>query len=545
MSISRRNALALGGLSLLGAAGLTVPLGGGTQAKSVSRLADRNFPRRYASAFVHQPLLQPVGTEDGQPLYEVTARRGSAQICPGLTTPVHAYDGQVPGPLIKVEQGRPVKLRVRNHLPTAGPWGGQFAISTHLHGSASLPEHDGYASDLTRVGQFKTYEYPNSQAARTLWYHDHGLHWTAQNAYGGLAAQYHLSDATERALLPQGEFDVPLTVTDAMFNANGSLAYDDSSHSGLWGDVVLVNGVAWPVMKVKRRTYRFRILVASIARSYRWRLSNGLPLQVVATDGGLMPRGVALSSFRHAGSERYEVVVDFSKVPVGTRVELQNLSNPNNVDYDHTGKVMQFEVVGDPVQPDGNGSYNRDYDGLELAPGNPVMTLQPTGSEKKVNLRVERSNGEWQINGKTWVDVEESRYRDVVANPAVGETQVWTIQNGSGGWFHPLHVHLVDFKVIGRTGGSGTVQPQERGPKDVVYVGENETVQLLIRFGSPDPGAPAWERRQGRYMVHCHNLPHEDHDMMQQFCVGDVDAEEDPHDPVRAAPAVPDPTYRG
>ena len=70
-----------------------------------------------------------------------------------------------------------------------------------------------------------------------------------------------MHDAAEQALLPQGEFDVPLTVADALFTANGALTIGDNE-SGLWGDVILVNGRPWPVMKVKRRIYRFRFLVA-------------------------------------------------------------------------------------------------------------------------------------------------------------------------------------------------------------------------------------------------------------------------------------------
>ena len=63
----------------------------------------------------------------------------------------------------------------------------------HLHGSASLPEYDGYASDTTWPDEYKDYHYPNIQDARTLWYHDHGVHETASNAYMGLAAQYQSS----------------------------------------------------------------------------------------------------------------------------------------------------------------------------------------------------------------------------------------------------------------------------------------------------------------------------------------------------------------
>ena len=97
-----------------------------------------------------------------------------------------------------------------SHLPgharpaRSGPAGQQPAVgapdpdytpwtSVHLHGSASLPQYDGYASDITNPGQWKDYRYPNTQQARTLWYHDHGVHHTAQNVSMGLAGQYHVS----------------------------------------------------------------------------------------------------------------------------------------------------------------------------------------------------------------------------------------------------------------------------------------------------------------------------------------------------------------
>ena len=539
MSLNRRDVLKLGGLSVLGAAGLAVPLGGGASTKSASSLSASKFPKRYAAAFKRPTALTPTW-KDGKAYYDITAKKSTAQIIPGLTTPVYAYNGEVPGPIISVDKGVESHVRIRNHLPKAGPWGGAYDISTHLHGSESLPEFDGYAADTTAVGYMKEYRYPNTQAARTLWYHDHGQHWTAQNAYSGLAAQYHLHDDNERAKLPQGDFDVPLTVTDAIFSATGSLQYQDNSHSGLWGDVILVNGTPWPVMKVQRRTYRFRILDASIARSYRWRLSNGMPLQVVATDGGLMPKGVAVSSFRHGGAERYEVVIDFSKVAAGTRVELLNLSNDNNVDYDYTNKVMAFDVTDAPVDKS-DPTWNRNYDGYALAESE-IMSLAPTGAETVVRLRVERTNGNWAISGKTWANVMSSGYTQSVATPRLGETQIWEIENNSGGWFHPLHIHLIDFKIIGRSGGAGRVLPHEAGPKDVVYIGEGEKVRLLCKFQTPSD-------RVGRYMVHCHNLPHEDHDMMQQFTVlpstGSLDYAADPHHPISAAKPVLDPTYKG
>ena len=117
----------------------------------------------------------------------------------------------------------------------------------------------------------------------------------------GLAAQYHLHDAWERSLdIPTGPnnpYDVGLTIRDAIFGADGQLVYDDNSESSVMGDVILINGKPWPTMQVEPRKYRFRILNASVSRSYRFALTQAdnvykadLPMTVIATDGGLMPK---------------------------------------------------------------------------------------------------------------------------------------------------------------------------------------------------------------------------------------------------------------
>ncbi len=325
-----------------------------------------------------------------------------------------------------------------------------------------------------------------------------------------------MHDPMERALLPQNEFDVGLTVSDIMFQANGSQLYDDRSQSGLWGDVILVNGQPWPVMKVKKRIYRFRILDASISRSYNFSTVPAAPMYMVATDGGLMPKSQQIASWRHGSAERYEVLIDFSGFKAGQRIELRNGSNPNNRDFDNTNKVMAFDVVDDGF--DKNDPTARVMPGA-LNPGNDVMNLQQTSSMKIRNIRVERSDTtqQWMLNGQTWEDVIKSGYKDVLANPGLGDTEVWDIENRSGGWFHPVHIHLIDFKILNRNGKAPFAW--EQGPKDVVYVGEGEKVRLIMKFGDvtrPDYLVP----RTGKYMVHCHNLVHEDHDMMHQFSVG-------------------------
>ncbi|AUI49638.1 Multicopper oxidase with three cupredoxin domains (includes cell division protein FtsP and spore coat protein CotA) [Arthrobacter crystallopoietes] len=526
MSLTRRNVLQIGGAGILGAVALGAPLSS-LQAKSASTLAARNMPKPYQRALTIPPVLGPKRTvidADGQKhhFYHIVQKEGTGNIVPGLSTPLLTYNGSFPGPTIHVEQGEKISLRMDNLLPLTHPQLGHvLSTSTHLHGSASLPQYDGYASDVTSKGLCKDYEYPNFQPARTLWYHDHAVHTTAQNVYSGLAGHYHMHDPVERDLLPQGQFDVPLTISDAMFAQNGRLAYDDHTRSGLWGDIILVNGVPWPVMKVQRRIYRFRVLNASISRSYNLRLSTGDPVTMVATDGGLMPVAQRVASWRHASAERYEVLIDFSKYRAGQRVELRNASNKNNIDYDYTNRVMAFDVTDAPVDTSGPAARTMP---TALA-SSTAMELKAADSVKTRRMRLKRDGDIWTVDGHTWQEVVDSGYQKVFADPDLGDVEIWEMENSSGGWFHPVHIHLVDFQILSRNGRAPF--PYEKGPKDVVYLGEGETVRVLMKF----------EHHRGRYMIHCHNLPHEDHDMMAQFSVGYKSGDPDPNDPINAAPA--------
>jgi spore coat protein A, manganese oxidase len=583
--VSRRDVLKF---SALGAAVVALPLERVVRAKTVSQIAASKLPAPYTLPFAVPPVVD--GRAGGVVKLEQTAK--TVSILPGLQTTIFGYGlpGQgptTPGPTLHTQRGTPLTVMMSNKLPTAhpflnyDPW-----TSTHLHGSASKPQYDGYASDITKVGQTKRYVFPNKQDARTLWYHDHGVHHTAENAYMGLAAQYHLHDDVEKGLtIPKwswdgrpvtDQYDLPLILADKMFSANGEFRYDDAGHTGLWGDVVLVNGVPWPNLKVKKRLYRFRILNASISRGFRLQMSNSTPMSVIGTDGGLMPQVQQTTQLRIGMAERYEIVIDFSKYTPGTKLQLLNLGVPNSTDFDNTGKIMQFEVVNDAFDPADNalptgGLYS-------LNPNKDVWDLKETEIQGTTKIEVLRQGGEWKIqststntasnsgsggsgssgsgkggSGKggsgsggsgsggsgngttklmTWEDIIASNYKETVANPASGDVQIWEITNKSGGWFHPVHIHLVDFKMLTRNGKP--VFNYEQGPKDVTFVGENETIRAIMKFGKA--GDPTTD---GRYMIHCHNLPHEDHDMMTQFRVGndvdrDPDATKGPDDPANA-----------
>jgi spore coat protein A len=533
-SLNRRDLLK--GALALGGGGLIVMTAGGEVVASSSRLASKNMPTPYTNMFRRPPVLMPTeeGVDEKGPFakYRLTQKIGKAGILPGLTTAIAGYNGIFPGPTIRVQQGTRTEVRICNALPATNTLNGRpFSTVTHLHGSASLPQYDGYANDQTKPGHVKTYKYPNWQQGRTLWYHDHNHGDTAQNVYSGLAAQYHLKDRYETAQLPQGEFDVPLVISDISFNADGSASFEPEGNAGYMGDVILVNGVPWPKMKVKPRVYRFRVLAATISRSFRYQLSSGEPIYIVGNDAGMTPKVNAVSSFRQGGAERYEILIDFRKYKAGTKVELKNLSNKNNVDFANTGKIMQFEVVADSGPAD---TYEIPKT-LDLGPqpfanrgAIEVNKLTPDMATARRRLRVQRKNSVWTVNGETWADVEDSEFKRVLGNPKPYDVEIWELVNESGGWYHSFHIHLIDAQIIARnTTSDGKAHPWEGGGKDVFYLGENETVTALMQFTTGDGNAG------GRYMTHCHNLVHEDSDMMIQFAVGDMET----NDPITADPS--------
>ena len=459
--------------------------------------------------------------------YDVVQKVGSTDVLPAPfpRTEIWGYNGIYPGPTFRqTTHGRYTVVRMTNTLPNP--------TSTHLHSSPTQPAHDGHPDDLTyakgtvpagAVSEFDgaapydgthVYRYPNRAETRTLWYHDHAMHQTAENVYKGLVGFFIQDPDAERIAkfgldrLPSGKYDVPLIVADMQFDERGRVAYDDKGHDSLWGNVLMVNGRAWPKMTVDRTRYRLRVLVADLSRGYSFEFSRGdqgsaaPTATMIATEAGLLADPVVVREWRQGMAERYELVVDFSSAKPGERFTLLNRADDADM-----GKVMQFVASGPVVASNPVPTRLNDYVfGAEAA--------EVVNARNPRLFELERSGGQWVINGLPW----NGR---VAAAPKIGTVEKWVIKNNSGGWFHPLHIHLVDFQILRRNGAAPYAY--ERGWKDVVYVGPNETVELVMRFHPADQVDTA-KPVTGKYVMHCHNLVHEDHDMMTQFSTDAKDA---------------------
>ncbi|MFI7613725.1 multicopper oxidase family protein [Nonomuraea terrae] len=430
-------------------------------------------------------------------LYEVTQRVARVEILPGLRTEVWGYDGTFPGPTFELRRGEPATVRVRNELPVP--------TSTHLHGGVTPPGSDGYPTDLvipagghsghsahmTHPGEVhhegtKDYRYPVGQRAATLWYHDHRMDYTAPSVWQGLAGFALVRDEEEDALpLPAGERELPLLICDRSFAEDGSLRYprtheghDSDYMEGVEGDVILVNGAPWPVHEVTATRYRLRLLNASNARRLRLRLAPGGRFTQIGSDSGLLAAPVRHDTLPMAPGERYDVVVDFSAYPVGSTVTLVNTLADGPA-----GQIMRF-VVARRAKDDSAVPTT-----LSRPPERPVPV-----TTRSFDFR--RTGQSWTINGRVY------RPGDLLARPRLGTAEVWRLTSD---FHHPVHLHLAHFLVLARNGRPPAAT--DAGWKDTVDVRPYEVVDVLARF----------EGYRGRYMLHCHNLEHEDMAMMADF----------------------------
>ncbi|MBO0892464.1 MAG: multicopper oxidase family protein [Acidothermales bacterium] len=475
-----------------------------TQQQAGELLKSRaRLPKPFTVPLPIPPVAEPTRRTPDAWYYDIPVREAEAEILPGLKTRIYGYDGIFPGPTIVSRRDRRTVVRHSNELPVP--------IAVHLHGGHTPHGSDGYPTDLvlpkggwphdTMPGDIahgsRAYVYPMRQRAMTLWYHDHRMDFTGPQVYRGLAGFHLVHDDEEDALpLPKGERDIPLLICDRSFDADGAFLYPaldpklvappgvkEAYMDGVLGDVVLVNGAPWPELEVTATRYRFRILNASSARRYQLTLdpqpSGGKAFVQVGSDGGLLAGPNPLDRVEIAQAERFDVVVDFSRFEVGSTVTMTNGFGDGG-----TKNVMRFRVAR--KAPDDSAVPKRLGD----------LEVLRTG-QAKVTRRFDFQQGTlhghqaWLINGKPF---DPDR---IDAAPPLGQVERWRFTTDIR---HPIHVHLDPFQVLG--GGD-----YRKGWKDTVDMRSGETVDVLVRFSD----------YAGKYVLHCHNLEHEDMAMMANF----------------------------
>ncbi|NEB79875.1 multicopper oxidase family protein [Streptomyces sp. SID14478] len=529
-NMTRRQALGVGGaLGLTAAAWLSTAAALGRRpAVTGDKLRSGvPLPPAFRVPLPIPGVLAPVSTSGGTDHYEITQREASVEILPGVRTPMWTYGGTFPGPTIESRRGRPARVRHRNELPVP--------TVVHLHGGRTPASSDGYPTDLVLPGGWdpmegmehsghaehmagmggtggmhdpravttrltRTYTFPLHQRPTLLWYHDHRMDFTAPAIWRGLAGLHLVRDDAEDALgLPAGRRELPLMIADRAFAADGSLAYPSLDPTlrerpgvhepylaGVLGDVILVNGAPWPVHEVDAARYRLRLLNASNARHYALEAvtddGRRLDLVQIGADQGLLAAPVTHTRLPMAPAERYDVVVDFSGVPVGDRVRLVN-----RLGSGRTRDVMAFRVARKAT----------DHSRVPhvLSTDLPHWSRSQATRVREIAFRAGRMHGGhgWLIDGKPF----DPARTDVTVR--LGDVEVWRL---IADVHHPVHLHLVGFRVLAR--GGGAPLPHDAGLKDTISLRPGESAEIITRF----------DGYRGRYLFHCHNAEHEDMGMM-------------------------------
>jgi spore coat protein A len=428
-----------------------------------------------------------------------------------------------------------------------------------------------------------SFSYPNDQRATTLWYHDHTLGMTRLNVYAGPAGFYLIRGGPDDVVLdsrdsstailpgpvpvvgddPLGEYgEIPIVTQDRSFDSNGNLFFPEtraffdefggpyipgSPVSPIWnpeffGNMMVVNGFTWPYLEVDPKRYRFRLLNGCNSRFLILQFEDpAVEVWQIGAEGGFLPAPIRLNDYPYPGStgggatvllalaERADIIVDFSAA-AGSSFRLLNIGPDEpfgggeiGVDFDpsdpdSTGQVMEFRVregpVADPTTPP---QY------LQLPAITPVGT---TTNTRHLSLNEEVYEpadvpyaallGTWdtgtgQPDPMLWMD-------PISENPALGAVEEWAIYNVTED-AHPIHIHLVQFEVLGReaigggpsVAGSNDPLPWETGFKDTVIAYPGEITRVKMRFDYP-----------GFYVWHCHIVDHEDNEMMRPYHVGPI-----------------------
>ena len=366
---------------------------------------------------------------------------------------------------------------------------GPIPTTVHLHGGEIPAAYDGnpgswFTPDGLKGPGYQSagnpkpgeaiYEYPNSQEAGTLWFHDHALGITRINVYAGLAGFYFLQDPSrEPKGYPSGPYEIEMAVQDREFDTNSQLYFPQQLQVGhpFWspyfeGNVATVNGAAFPYLKVEPRRYRFHLLNGSNHRDYVLSFGNA-PVYQIGADDNYFDKPVPLSNVTISPGERADIIVDFSnsagqKITVGNTGIFVNIPLPQIMQFQVASRSKTPETSCDPTRPvpsiglcarkdplvrltDGKGNV---LPGVKIDKIRQMLFYDDTTTLAGVKEFV--NNTDW--NGLESPGIAHDFPSDGISElPRVGSIEEWQIlYSSSMPGEHPFHIHLTQFQVVKR-----------------------------------------------------------------------------------------------
>jgi FtsP/CotA-like multicopper oxidase with cupredoxin domain len=467
-----------------------------------SLLNRRSFLLSAAGAIAH-PLLQSLAApprdrasaaKSAQPPadHTLTIQPCTLEISPGVNIKTLAYNGQVPGPLLRLRQNVPVTIDVINSTDTPE--------IVHWHGLTTDPLNDGAMEEgspmIAPQGRLRYTLKPNPLGTR--WYHTHTT--AGPNlAIGGYTGQFgflmvegpgdpgHYDQEVFLAIHHWEPSFVPMVETMQAQSANHPL----TNGSDVGYKYATINqhrlGAGEPLRVKQGQRLLMRLLNASATENVVLALP-GHTFRVIAMDGNPVPNPHEVEVLSLAAAERIDAIVEM-KSP-GVWVLGSTLEKARQM-----GLGIVVEYAGKTGTPLWKDPQNAVWDYTQFA--NPTPAIAPASEDTFTLALMDLGpqNGSkfdtWAINGQSWPAIEPLKVKQ-------GKRYRMIFQNASGDQ-HPMHLHRHTFEVvsIGDKNISGL-------KKDVINVMPLDTV--AVDFLADNPGDT---------LLHCHMQLHMDYGFMQ------------------------------
>jgi FtsP/CotA-like multicopper oxidase with cupredoxin domain len=437
------------------------------------------------------PAIRALGQELAAPDYKIDITPVTLDLSPRHRLKTTAYNGQVPGALLRFKENQPVTIEVTNHTDRPEV--------VHWHGLFTPPDVDGAIEEGTPpVGVGSTARYVlTPRPAGFRWYHTHtmAMNDLSRAQYSGQHGFLMIEARNDPAHYDQEFF---LALHDW---AGYLLVNEDGAMSPSYA-VATVNGKAMGFGEPLRVKQGQRILLHvlnSSATEVHWIALAGHSFRVVALDGNPVPTRRTIPMLRLAPAERVGAIVEMNNPGVWVlgevRKHVQALGMAVAVEYEDRRGPARWEQPSDLVW-----SYEQFAAAQPAAALSAPPILIPLVFESK--FRGHGAMEAWTINGESYPNAKVAplirgrRYRLQLINKSMDD--------------HPLHLHRHSFEL--RT--LGTPLTGVRGPesdiggimKDVVLV--DAQTRAEVEFTADNPGAS---------LFHCHQQNHMDLGFMMLF----------------------------
>jgi blue copper oxidase len=470
---------------------------------------------------------------------------------PAFGRVAYSFNGVGANPTLVFARGSVLQATLKNDLPQP--------TTVHWHGLSAPSQFDGAGFAPVLPGQSFTYRFPIMDRAGLYWYHPHPHHFTAEQVYHGMAGLIVVRDQDDTALsqalgVTLGTSDFPVLLQDVYERQSIWQPYSPDTADcidGFFGNVMYANGARATAFSATPGWVRLRLLNASTARGLLLQCraqGHLLPFHILGTDGGLLPTAQPEDMAFLYPAERLDIAIDCRVMKPGTVIEVLSGEFANRHQHEDAKPKANVHAVHKDANAyprlatyawcDSRGDASTQQDRPEMlddgaavalftvritegAPraGNLPARLAPdltaiadvdAAPTRVFRLDLNPERG-WTIANKKFGDA------DALVQISRGAKEVWELHNSPVSMPHPMHLHGFHFQVLKRTALFGPAKALARhdgnrlssdlGLKDSVTVWPNERVRIAIDFSTPYAGPQ-------RYMLHCHNLEHEDAMMM-------------------------------